>query len=73
MDLLFLAETVARRRALPKVTDSDTFFVAMQYFAMDGNFDELCSPFDHEEDQRGTPLSWPVAWGTQLSGDEGRT
>lgn len=47
--MLFLSDTVARRRALPKVTDSESMFLAMQYFAMDGNLDELGGP-DHCED-----------------------
>src|SRR5260370_5735208 len=38
--MLFLADTVARRRAIPKLTDSDTMCGAMQYFAMNGNMDE---------------------------------
>jgi len=38
--MLFLSNTVARRRALPKLTDSESMFLAMQYFAMDGNMDE---------------------------------
>jgi hypothetical protein len=43
--LLYLADSVAKRRALPKLTDSDTLFVAMQYFAMGGNMEEISSPF----------------------------
>ena len=54
--LLFLADAVAKRRALPKLTDSDTLFVAMQYFSMGGNMDEFCSPFDHEEDTNAALL-----------------
>jgi len=38
--MLFLSDVVARRRGLPKVADSVAMFVAMQYFAMDGNMDE---------------------------------
>jgi hypothetical protein len=42
--MLFLADVVARRRAIPKLTDSQTMFVTMQYFAMDGNMDETPLP-----------------------------
>jgi hypothetical protein len=42
--LLFLADAVARRRGIPKLTDSETMFVTMQYFAMDGNMDEMPHP-----------------------------
>lgn len=37
--MLFLADSVARRRGLGKFTDSESLFVAMQYFDADGNID----------------------------------
>ncbi len=47
--MLFLSDTVARRRALPKLTNSESMFLAMQYFAMDGNMSELGNPADGED------------------------
>jgi hypothetical protein len=38
--MLYLSNIVSRRRNMPKFTDSDAMFVAMQYFAHDGAFDE---------------------------------
>lgn len=35
--MLFLSDSVARRRKLAKFTDSESLFVAMQYFDADGN------------------------------------
>jgi hypothetical protein len=37
--MLFLSDSVARRRGLSKFTDSESLFVAMQYFEADGNMD----------------------------------
>jgi hypothetical protein len=54
--LLYLADSVAKRRALPKLTDSDTLFVAMQYFAMGGNMDEISSPFIDGNQDTNTAL-----------------
>lgn len=39
--MLFLANSVSRKRRLPKFTDSDTMFVSMEYFAMNGEFSEF--------------------------------
>jgi hypothetical protein len=37
--MLFLSDSVARRRKLAKFTDSESLFVAMQYFDADGSID----------------------------------
>jgi hypothetical protein len=38
--MLFLSESVSRRRGIPKLTDDADMFTVMAYFAHDGNFDE---------------------------------
>jgi hypothetical protein len=38
--MLYLSNVVSQRRKMAKFTDSDAMFVAMQYFAHDGAFDE---------------------------------
>ena len=38
--MLFLSESVSRRRLIPKVTDDADMFAAMAYFQQDGHFDE---------------------------------
>jgi len=38
--MLFLSESISRRRCIPKLTDDADMFTAMTYFAHDGNFDE---------------------------------
>lgn len=38
--MLLLAETVARRRCLPKATDDPDMHAVLPYYAHDGNFDE---------------------------------
>ena len=48
--MLFLSNAVARRRAMPKITDSETMFVGMDYFANDGNMNEFIVPTDPNED-----------------------
>lgn len=48
--MLFLSNVVARRRAIPKITSSETMFVAMEYFANDGNMGELIVATEPEED-----------------------
>jgi hypothetical protein len=40
----FLSNVVARKRKLAKFTDSDSIFVGMQYFDVNGNIGELASP-----------------------------
>jgi hypothetical protein len=47
--MLYLSNVVSRRRNMPKFTDSDAMFVAMQYFAHDGSFDEDLIP-DTDQD-----------------------
>jgi hypothetical protein len=42
--MLYLSNVVSRRRNMPKFTDSDAMFVAMQYFAHNGAFDEDLIP-----------------------------
>jgi len=39
--MLFLSESVSRRRLIPKITDDVDMFVAMGYFNHDGNFNEF--------------------------------
>src|ERR1700733_197092 len=48
--MLFLSNAVAQRRAMPKITSSEAMFVAMQYFAHDGNMDEMIVPTEPNED-----------------------
>jgi len=48
--MLFLATTVAKRRAMPKLTDSDFMFVSMQYFSMQGDMDEFVFPGEGRAD-----------------------
>ena len=48
--MLFLSNAVARRRAMPKITDSETMFVGMGYFANDGNMNEFVVPTEPDED-----------------------
>jgi hypothetical protein len=38
--MLFLSESVSRRRGIPKLTDDADMFTVMAYFVHDGNFDE---------------------------------
>ncbi len=38
--MLFFAETISRRRKLPKVTDNPDMYSVMHYFLSDGNVDE---------------------------------
>lgn len=38
--MLFLSESVSRRRGIPKLTDDADMFTVMTYFVHDGNFDE---------------------------------
>lgn len=47
--MLYLSNVVSRRRKMPKFTDSDAMFVAMQYFAHNGAFDENLIP-DADQD-----------------------
>lgn len=47
--MLFLSNVVAEKRKLAKFTDSDSMFVAMQYFDVDGNIGELASPNDEDD------------------------
>ncbi len=42
--MLYLSNVVSQRRNMPKFTDSDAMFVAMQYFAHNGAFDENLIP-----------------------------
>ena len=60
--LLYLAQSVAKRRGMPKITDSDAMFVAMQYFATRRDFKE----FVH--DVEGSDASAVVALRTVLPG-----
>lgn len=47
--MLFLAETISRRRKLPKLTDNADMFSIMHYFSTDGNIDEYwCNPENNE-------------------------
>ena len=47
--MLFLSESISRRRALPKITDSSDMFAAINYFQQDGNFDEFIYNNEGEE------------------------
>ncbi len=40
--MLFLADTISRRRQIPKLTDNSDMFSIMHYFSNDGNLDEFC-------------------------------
>lgn len=39
--MLFLAESISRRRGIPKITDSEGMFIAIAYFQQDGNFNQF--------------------------------
>ena len=60
--MLFLAETISRRRKLPKLTDNSDMFSIMHYFANDGNIDE----FFYDED--GTEAATSMVLTTLLPG-----
>jgi hypothetical protein len=60
--LLYLAQSVSKSRGMPKITDSDAMFVAMQYFATNREFKE----FVHDID--GSDASAVVALRTILPG-----
>jgi hypothetical protein len=60
--LLYLAQSVAKRRGMPKITDSDAMFVAMQYFATSRDFKESV------QDVHGCDASAVVALRTILPG-----
>jgi len=47
--MLFLAETVSRRRQLPKLTDNSDMFSIMHYFTNDGNIDDFL--YDTEKNE----------------------
>lgn len=47
--MLFLSESVSRRRGIPKLTDDSSMFTAMEYFIHDGNFDEIVYSEDRAE------------------------
>jgi hypothetical protein len=48
--LLFLSNSVSKRRGIAKFTDSDSIFVAMQYFAVDGNIGSYIYPTSEDDD-----------------------
>ena len=60
--LLYLAQTVSKRRVMPRITDSDAMFVAMQYFAAQRQFGD----FVHEV--HGRDASAAVALRTIMPG-----
>lgn len=47
--MLFLSESVSRRRAIPKITDDADMFTAIGYFEQDGNFDEAVYSVERDE------------------------
>jgi hypothetical protein len=47
--MLFLSNAVARKRKLAKFTDSESIFVAMQYFDVDGNIGEIITPGEKDD------------------------
>jgi hypothetical protein len=47
--MLFLSESVSRRRGIPKLTDDPDMFTVMAYFAHDGNFDEAVYSVERAE------------------------
>jgi len=47
--MLFLSESVSRRRCIPKLTDDEDMFTVMAYFAHDGNFDEAVYSEERDE------------------------
>ena len=47
--MLFLSNVVAEKRKLAKFTDTDSMFVAMQYFDVEGNIGELASPNEDDD------------------------
>jgi len=55
--MLFLAETISRRRQLPKLTDNSDMFSIMYYFANDGNINEFLCNEDNNEAATSMVLS----------------
>jgi hypothetical protein len=47
--MLFLSETISKRRNIPKMTSDSDMFSIMQYFSNNGNFDEWVYNEDQEE------------------------
>ena len=47
--MLFLAETISKRRNIPKMTSNSDMFSIIHYFSNKGNFDELVYNEDQEE------------------------
>ncbi len=47
--MLFLCESVSRRRRIPKITDDADMFTVMGYFVHDGNFDEAVYSEERDE------------------------
>jgi hypothetical protein len=47
--MLFLSESVSRRRGIPKLTDDADMFTVMAYFVHDGNFDEAVYSEERDE------------------------
>lgn len=47
--MLFLAETISRRRQIPKMTSNSDMFAIIHYFSNNGNFDEWIYNEDQEE------------------------
>jgi hypothetical protein len=47
--MFFLAQSIAERRNIPKLTDNPDMFTAMSYFDAKGNFDELISATEGNE------------------------
>ena len=55
--MLFLSDSVSRRRLIPKITDDADMFMAMSYFEQDGNFDEAV--YSDERDEVTATLALP--------------
>ncbi len=47
--MLFFAETISRRRKMPKITDNVDMYTIMHYFMADGNIDESIGSHEHKE------------------------
>jgi hypothetical protein len=52
--MLFLSESISRRRKLPKLTDSSDMFSIMHYFSNEGNMDEYI--YDREGSEATTSM-----------------
>lgn len=56
--MLFLADTVSKRRLIPKITNNRSVFAIMAFFEEEGNFDEWV--YDPEREEYYTSIIFPT-------------